>query len=426
MSRARTIWKWSAVVFGGLVVLLAIAVGALRIWLEHSPDLGPQLVARVQRLTGLEFSFARLDARLGLYGPELVFRDARVTVPGQRDALVTAAAGRVGFDLWRSLRTGRLASGRVVLDGARVYLYVTASGVELRGQGSLAPADGGAHLSLGELPVGHVRIEDATVWVQDLRRDAKPWRVDRVGLDLERDPHALRLNGRVRLPDALGAHLDVSATLRGDLGDLASLDWQGQVALKSASVAGWTALMPQWTWLPVGGHGDVTASAAGRGAALGRLQATVDLKDVATSALAGAPAGRLAALAGDVQVAHEGERWSARGSSITIDPGHDAWRRGEFELTTAWHDGALEEFALRSPAIRLDGLAALVSLLPQGALREAGEALAPRGALTLVDVHARRGPAEGQWRLDGGLRFTGLGVGAWRAVPGIAGLDGEV
>lgn len=426
MSRARTIWKWSAALAGGLVVLLAVAIGGLRLWLEHSPGLGPELVARVQRLTGLQFNFARLDARLGLYGPELVFRDARVTVPGQRDALVTASAGRVGFDLWRSLRTGRLASGRVVLEGARVYLYLTATGVELRGQGAVASADGGAHLALRELPVGHVRIEDATVWVQDLRRDSRPWRVDRVGLDLERDPRALRLSGRVRLPDALGALLDVDAALGGDLTELDTLDWRAEVALKGGSLAGWSALAPQWPWLPAGGHGDVAVKAAGRGAALADLEARFDLKDVATPAGAGTGPAHLAALAGVVSVKHAGERWTVSGRELTIDPGRDAWRRGEFDLATDWQGGALAGVALRSPAIRLEGLAALVTLLPAGTVREAGSALAPRGALTLVDVRAARGSGPGEWRIDGGLRFTGLGCGAWRSVPGLTGLDGEL
>jgi len=426
MSRARTIWKWSAAVFGSLVLLLAVAVVGLRLWLEHSPELGPEIVARVQRLTGLEFSFARLDVRLGLYGPELVFRDARVTVPGQHDALVVARAGRVGFDLWRSLRTGRLASGRVVLDGARIYVYLTAAGAELRGQGALSPAEGGAHLSLGELPVGHVRIEDATVWAQDLRRESRPWRLDRVGLDLERDPEALRLSGRVHLPDALGAHLDVEAEFQGDPGALDALAWQARVELKSASLAGWTALLPQWPWLPVGGRGDLAVSAAGRGTGLARLEARFDLKNVATPAVAGASAGRLAALAGVVSVTHDGAHWSARGRDLTIDPGRDAWRRGEFDLATDWADGALRGAALRSPAIRLEGLAALVSLLPDCTLREAGGAFAPRGALTLVDLRVARGAARGEWRIEGGLRFTGLGFGPWRSVPGLSGLDGDL
>jgi len=426
MSRARTIWKWSAAVFGGLVVLLAVGVGALRLWLEHSPQLGPELVARVQRLTGLEFSFARLDVRLGLYGPELVFRDARVTVPGQKDALVTASAGRVGFDLWRSLRTARLASGRVVLDGARVYVYLTDAGVELRGQGALTPAEGGAHLALGDLPVGHVRIEDATVWLQDVRRAGRTWRVERVALDLERDPRALRLAGRVRLPDALGQRLDLEASLAGDLGAPEALDWRAQVELKGALLGGWRALLPQFPWLPAGGQGDLGLSAAGRGTAVAALEARLDLHEVVTAAPAGAAPARLVALAGDVRVRHEGGRWTVAGSNLTVDPGRDAWRHGEFELAVDAADGALGGVALRSPAIRLEGLAVLVALLPEGTLREAGSALSPRGALTLVDLKAVRGAAAGEWRIDGGLRFTGLGFGPWRSVPGLGALDGDL
>jgi uncharacterized protein (TIGR02099 family) len=426
MSRARTIWKWTAAALAGLALLLAVTVVGLRVWLERSPELGPELVARVQRMTGLEFSFARLDVHLGPYGPELVFRDARVTVPGQRDALVAARAGRVGFDLWRSIRTGRLASGRLVLDGATIYVYLTTAGVELRGQGALSAAEGGAHLALHELPVGHVRIEDATVWAQDLRREGRPWRIDRVALDLERDPEALRLNGRVRLPEALGARLDFDAELGGDPGEPGALDWHVQVALKSASLAGWTALLPQWSWLPVGGHGDLAVSAAGRGAALASLETRFDFKGVATPAVAGASAGRLAALAGAVKLTHADGHWIATGRDLTIDPGHDAWRRGEFELSADLPGGAVNAVALRSPAIRLEGLAALVTLLPESTLREAGSAFAPQGALSMVDIRAARGPHDGEWRIDGGLRFTGLGFGPWRSVPGLSGADGEL
>ena len=95
-----------------------------------------------------------------------------------------------------------------MLEGARIYLYLTADGVELRGQGALGAS--GAHLKLGELPVGRVLIEDGTVTVQDLRSGGRPWRIDRVNLDLERDPAALTVGAEVRLPDALGARLRVT------------------------------------------------------------------------------------------------------------------------------------------------------------------------------------------------------------------------
>ena len=427
MSRLRTLWKWLAATVAALLVLLAVAIGALRIWLEHSPEFAPRVVARVEELTGLKFAFARLDARLGLHGPELVFRDARVTVPGQSDALVSASAGRVGFDWWRFLRSGRLASGRVVLDGARVFVYLTPDGVELRGQGALGGAQaGGARLVLEQLPLVHVRIEHATVSVQDLRTGVRPWRIDEVDLDLDRDTRSLTLAGSVRLPDRLGARLNVDARLDGDLAEPAALAWRAQVDLRRAEVGGWTALVPQWPWLPEGGRGDLAVTAHGRGADLGAAEARVDLEQVLLAGEPGRPPQQLAALAGTFTLTHEATRWLARGEALVVDPGHDAWRHGEFDLVLDWSEGRLQSLALRSPAIRLEALAALAPLMPAGRPREALAALAPRGALTLVDFALKRGPQPSEWRIDGGLRFTGLGIGAWEGVPGIAGIDGDL
>jgi uncharacterized protein YhdP len=256
----------------------------------------------------------------------------------------------------------------------------------------------------------------------------------------------------VNLPESLGARLDAEAELTGNLGAPETLDWHAKAALKSAAVGGWAALLPQWPWLPVAGRGDVAAEASGHGAALHSLEARVDLRDVVAAAAAAvaatgpgpgtatatavaaagaaapgaaAPA-RLATLAGVVSLREQDGQWTARGTELTIDPGHDAWRRGEFELSADLADGALKGLALRSPAIRLDGVAALAPFLPPGAAREAAAALAPRGALTVVDLRVARGPAAGEWRVDGGLRFMGLGWGPWRALPGLGPLDGTL
>ncbi|HXQ30543.1 MAG TPA: AsmA-like C-terminal region-containing protein [Steroidobacteraceae bacterium] len=426
MSRARRIWKWAAALIGAVLVVLAVGIGGLRLWLEHSPDIPPQVVARVERLTGLSFAFARLDARLGLHGPELVFRDASIRVPGQHDALVTARAGRVGFDVWRSLKTRRLAAGRVVLEGARLYVYVTPDGIELRGQGELATTASGAHLALGDLPVGRVRIEDSSVTVQDLRVASRPLRIDRVQLDLDRDPNALTLSGGVRLPEALGARLDLEARLEGDLAAPSSLAWRANVELAHASLAGWTALVPQWPWLPPEGRGDLQVIASGRGADLAHASASFALERVVMVGQPGAPPPQLAELAGAIDVHHQAGHWVASGRDLTVDPGHDAWRHGEFDLSLVIDDAGLAGVHLTSPSIRLEAVSALVALLPQGVAREAGTALAPRGGVTLVDLGLTRGTQPTEWRVDGGLKFTGLGIGAWHAVPGVTGIDGEL
>ncbi len=424
MSRARRIWKWTAISGGTLLLLMATAIGVFRIWLENSPELPAEVVLRVEKVTGLRFAFDKLDARLGLHGPELVFQKARITVPGQRDELVTAAAGRVGFDVWRSLRTGRVAAGRLVLEGAKLHVIVTPDAVELRGQGELA--NGGAHLAIGDLPVGLVAVIDSTVTVEDLRTHAPPWSIDRVSLELERDPRSLAVHATVRLPDALGARLEVEARFEGDLAEPATLGWHAGVELSRASLAGWTRLVPQWPWLPVQGTGDVSASADGRGAELSRAHARLSLRHVVSRPPPGGAATTLAVLAGELGVEHAGGHWSATGKGLTVDPGANAWSDGEFTAALELEGGGLKSLAVRSPSIRLDPLGPLAAFLPEGDVREAASALAPRGALTAVALAIERGARPSEWHIDGGLRFTGLAVGAWRAAPGLAGLDGEL
>ena len=424
MSRARTIWKWTAAVAGSIVVLAAIAIGGFRIWLENSPDLPAEIVLKVEKITGLRFAFAHLDARLGLGGPEFVFRSARITVPGQSTDLITARSGRVGFDVWRSLRTGRLAAGRLVLEGARVHLIVTSEGVELRGQGDLE-ANGGAHLKIGDLPVGRVRIEDGTVTVEDLRTHARPWSVDRVNLNLERDPSALKLDGNARLPDSLGARLGFEARLSGDLANPAGLKWQGGLTLKSASLAGWTALVPAWAWLPSAGDGDLKASASGEGSELTSASATFGLARVVMRGTAGQSAAALAALGGSLEVRHEGTRWSLEARDLDVSAGAAAWHHGHVTLALDSDAEGLKSLNVASPSLTLDALALLAPLLPEGAAREAGLALAPKGVLSELDLHLARGARPTEWRIDGGAHFVGLGLSAWRAIPGLAGLDGE-
>ena len=424
MSRARRIWKWTAIVTGSLVVLLAIAIGVFRIWLENSPELPATVVLKVEKLTGLRFAFDTLDARLGLHGPELVFRKARITVPGQSDELVTADSGRIGLDVWRSLRTGRAAAGRLVLEGARLHVIVTHEAVELRGQGDLA--SGGAHIAVGDLPVGLVEVDDSTVTVEDQRTGARPWTIDRVTIELERNPSSLSVRANVRLPDALGARLQLEARFEGDLAAPATLDWHAGVALSRASLAGWTRLVPQWPWLPAQGTGDLTASADGHGTELARAQARFDLKHVVSAAPAGAPSTTLAALAGELSVEHAGGHWAASGHGLTVDPGANGWQGGEFSGTLEVDAaGALQALAVRSPSLRLDPLGSLAPFLPEGAAREALVALAPRGALSALDLRLARGARPTEWRIDGATRFTAIAVGAWRAAPGLGALDGE-
>src|SRR5271169_1191331 len=76
----------------------------------------PQHRAALERLvrarTGLAVRFNELGLRWGWYGPEAVFGAVELGEPGRSDVLLRATALIVGFDLWRSLQSGRLQAGR--------------------------------------------------------------------------------------------------------------------------------------------------------------------------------------------------------------------------------------------------------------------------------------------------------------------------
>jgi uncharacterized protein (TIGR02099 family) len=409
-----------------LALLLAVAIGALRLWLEHSPTLVPEIVARVEHLTGLTIRFAKIDARLGLHGPELVFRDAQISSRDGAVTLATANAGRVGFDAWRSIATGRMAAGRLVLDGAVVHVAIKPSGIELLGADALARQDtAGAPLKLDTLPVGHLAIEKGLVVVHDLRDGQRLWRIERVDLDLERDPESLVLVGRLRLPQPLGQRLDFSGTVRGDLAVPERLGWAVRVDGEALDLAGWAALLPAELRVPHAGFGNLGVTAAGQGTSIERAGARVSLANVELPPQAAAPPLRLRTMSGELTFEHHGAQYAIGGLGLNIDSAATSWSRGQFDAGVDVGNRGLDALWLRSPALKLEALALLIPLIPDYETREALTALAPQGTLTAIDVTARRGSRPGEWSVTGAGRFTALACQAWRRVPGISGADGD-
>lgn len=426
MGRARKLWKWTAAVVAGLLVFAGAAVGVLRVWIEHSATFAPAVVARVERASGLRLEFSRLDARLGLYGPELVFRDARLYAPGEREPLATAGAGRVGADWWRMLRTGRLAAGRVTLDGARLHVLVTASGLELRAQGPLWRRLEDEPLRLDRLPMGRVQIDEAMVLVEDTRTRAAPVQLDDVELEVERDSRRLTLTGAARLPRSLGSRLAVNATVDGELEVPDTLAWRADLVVRAAEIAGWAALAPDVPGRPAAGRGDVRLDLRGRGRELASAVAGLDLRNVALRTDGATPPVVYARLGGEFALERAGGTWRVSGRGVNLDPGHDAWRNGQFEAEAELRDGVLERARLQAPQVELGALPPLAHALPAGGARDAVLALALRGRLEAVDATLARGAAPREWRVEGGARFTGLGLQAWGRIPGFTGLDGEL
>ena len=280
-SLARKTWRWVAGLAAGLVILLAVLVGAFRIALGQVPEYQDQLVAWLGEKTHLDIAVGSLDARWHLYGPALTFERVTVRSVDGTVTLATARRGSVSLDLVESIRTGRLIAGRFELVGPELALVRAGDGrMRLVGQESLT-TPGSTDFDLDALPTGRLVVTDAELSFVDQTRADTPVRVfDAVSFELERRARRMSVNGRGTLPADLGQELAFQAESQGDLHDPRALTWRFQVESRALDIAGWRSLLPAAWPVPVAGTADVELRGSFAGARVNAFTGRVSLADV--------------------------------------------------------------------------------------------------------------------------------------------------
>src|SRR5579864_3015654 len=101
-----------ACIVGGFLGLILFAY---ELALARIPQHRAALESIVRAQTGLDIRFTELGLRWGWYGPEAVFRQVELDEPGSAEALLRAPELVVGFDAWRTIRSGHPEAGRIEL-----------------------------------------------------------------------------------------------------------------------------------------------------------------------------------------------------------------------------------------------------------------------------------------------------------------------
>jgi uncharacterized protein (TIGR02099 family) len=418
------IGRWLAGLAGLAALLLALAIGVFRLAIDLLPGYQERIVERVHETTGLTLQFDSVYARIGRYGPEVVFRGARVLPESGDEPLVTAAAGRVSLSIPRSIWHGRPEVSRVSFVRPRLSVVITADGrVQLVGQSALQSPDADREpMTLDRLPRGTYAVRDAVLDVLDLRARQGRFQITGVDIDVSRKDDSIALAGHVELPSHLGSAIGFEAAASGNLADTATLAWRAKVDAQDLHLAQWAATLPDSFRVPAAGHGSIRVSARGTGRTVSSMRLEPELRNIRL------PQGNVefSRIAGVIRVQRDAATESVEATGFELSRARLPWRPGTLEARLTRKDGRIAGAALRADYVRIENLAVFAALLPAGTARERLETLAPRGELfgvdlTVTDVGGRRLPD-----VTGRLRFANVGFGPLGKAAGVTGFDGAL
>lgn len=420
----QRLWRWTAGLVGLAALLLALGIGAFRLAIDLLPGYQERIVARVHEATGLTLKFDSVYARIGRYGPEIVFRGAQV-LPDSGDApLVSAVAGRVSLSIPRSIWFRRLEVARVSFVQPRLSFVITPDGrIRLVGQSALQQPDAAQKpMTLDRFPRGHFAVIDAVLDVLDLRAKQSRFELTGADLDVERDGNEITLAGRVDLPEHLGAFIDLEGEASGDLAHTDAVSWRARVDARELDLAQWAALLPDSFRVPSEGRGSIRVSVRGLGANVSSVRVQPDLEDLR-------PAGSDASfsrIAGDIRVQRDDTTVSLEATGLELSQPGAPWRPTNLEARLSRKDGRVATVAARADYLRLENLAALAAMLPPGTIRDRIAAIAPRGELFGLDVTVADAGEKRLPDVTGRLRFANVGFAPFGKAAGITGFDGAI
>ncbi|BBA36902.1 hypothetical protein sS8_4979 [Methylocaldum marinum] len=406
------------------IVVLALTITALRWWLFPDVSSYRHLIeAEIGSLIGETVRIENLSARLHGFHPRFSLNGFHILDAEGRPAIKFATI-RVDFDPLRTLFTGQPSFGRMEIVGAKLSIRrrqdgtIGILGLHVRDQPpAWLMADGRFELLNCDLD-----------WL-DFRSSDTPLHLGRANIRLVNRNGKHKLGADIALPRTLGRNFRFTLDAQGDL--FQAGEWSGKVYLEgtridTARIAG---ALPEPDFSVISGIADfrIWANWAGR---LDSIAGDFELakpvfalrRDVNTES-------RLALSAIESRF-----RWQRK---------NDGWRldlhRFRPALTRAWPKTRLALALTRGTDGTPSVIRAAASYLELGDINTAFHALplldenagtvlralAPRGSARNVRFFFAADEALGKRAALCGT-FENFGANAWRSLPGVSGLNGEL
>ena len=422
---ARRVMRWIAGLAGGLVILLALLVGAMRIAITHLPEYRDQIQAWVNETSHLDVRFKSMDARWRFYGPELYVSDVAVLAPKNGPLLAKARAASIGFDVWRAMLHAEVLPARIALLQPEIGVVRTPDGrIELEGQAALEDRE--HRFKIDDLPTGLLSIEDAKVTFTDQQGKLSDLILRGVEVGLRRDRDDLEVEGELDLPNRMGTRLAFDAEAHGDLAAPESLGWRVDAKSNGIDLKGWHEFLGTALAVPNAGRGRIRATAAFAGTQVTRGSLQLQLADVLIPASAVWPSDTIYSnLTGDVRLEHVGGSWRLTGRDVKVVTRAHGWEPARISVAWSRSDSGLVKLEAAANYLRLENLVPLAALAPESNWRSRVTQLLPEGEIRALKFNYTAGDSAPA-RYQATARFAELGFAAAGAAPGLRGLRGEM
>jgi uncharacterized protein (TIGR02099 family) len=461
---APRIWRIGAAIVAGLLILAALALGALRLAIARVPDNAVRIQDWIEQQTHLRIEYDALDARLRWFGPEIVLRGVRVLERDGSEELLMAREGSVGLDLWSLFQTGELVAGRVRFTGPTLTVVRLPDGrIRLLGQNE-RPLDR-PPFDLDRLPAGWLVVADATVTYRDLASGSAPVTFTHLQLELRREHESTAVKGSARLPDTLGRSIDFRGDLRGSLEHFDSLDAELELQVERIALPGLAPFLPPWVARPIDGSGQVRGLVRFSGGTLAYARLNLDLAEVGLAlsprkvpsvptltlsaperapgapplslprveativqrpAAVGPATARYPALRGTIRLRHADGEWMLRAQNLQFG-GAENRIAAPAALELHWRGNAQTTFSMSAFADSLqlaDAWPLVLAFAPPGFDAWAG--LAPSGEVNSLSANAWRDRAGASPSFTVSADVSDVGFAASADLPGVSGLTGVV
>lgn len=411
--------KIVAYMAGGLVILLAIAVGLFRLFLPRLPEYQDDIKEWASAAIGLSVEFSGMDARWGLSGPEIEFYDAELISLDNQARIIAADEVSVGVGLMRLLVEGKLMVERVAVRDTTLEVRQQVDGqwwIQGRPINELIPKrPGGTGNGVG----GPSEIVGEDIRVQFLRSGDERPRVFRISNFLfRRDDKRLSIEAEIELPDDLGRHVTVSATQLLSQPEDERL-WNVTVEIDDIELAGVTALQPKESARFDSGNGDIDLSFAFANNSVQSATADLDIDDISIAGLSGL------AIKGRLEFLYNKDGWLVAANDFSATTPAGKWPATDLRIETSTDsEGKIVMLDARASYLNLADVAMIEPWLDEQQRTLLAE-FDPSGivrnlAVTVGDIDSDAPD------FNVSADFSDLGVAANGKRPGVRGFSGSV